>query len=206
MLYKWFDTLKTHAVIYDIYIDTNEWFENSGVYLTPVMYNNRILNLVQALEAFHTIEYESEDESGEDFKKGLSDIFKLLNDEKDKKWIEDRTTPKRKTLRQRLTRLLDDYSIIMDEMFSDYTSKKKFITKLSELRNKLSHARHQSTDLNSDTQEYYFKAKLLLVACILKKLGFDIGQIKNTLESSRQYGSTYEFYKRLAVKIKNGIQ
>ncbi|MDQ6890738.1 MAG: hypothetical protein M3Z56_10735, partial [Bacteroidota bacterium] len=48
---KWFANT-SYDSIYDIYSDSNNWFHNTSAILSNVMFNNRFLNIVQALESY----------------------------------------------------------------------------------------------------------------------------------------------------------
>ena len=81
---KWFENSNLVAV-YDFYNDTNNWFEGKSVVLSNVMYNNKFLNLVQALESY----YDSCDESflltNEEFTQKRQRIINLISDDDLKK-------------------------------------------------------------------------------------------------------------------------
>ncbi|MEJ7681117.1 MAG: hypothetical protein WKG06_25345 [Segetibacter sp.] len=49
---KWYSN-ESFYNIYDLYIDSNNWLQNSTATLSNVMFNNKFLNIVQSLEAYH---------------------------------------------------------------------------------------------------------------------------------------------------------
>jgi hypothetical protein len=52
---NWFTSYKTYSVVCNVYLDTHQWFKGTGVFLTSVMFNNRVLNIIQGLEHYHRL-------------------------------------------------------------------------------------------------------------------------------------------------------
>ena len=189
---QWYRTLSKFGIIYDFLLDTHRWFRGTGESLTSVMFNNRVLNMLQGLEAFHTIDHPEEDETKEEFKARFKEIISSLNT-KDKDWLKRRTQRATKNLEFRLHALLKQFGYMLDKCLISEAEKNEFVQKLVELRNSLSHGRHTDPYLGVENEVLYLEVKILLTTCILHKLGLNPDVIKQLLNSSSKYGHELGF-------------
>lgn len=194
----WFHSLKRYEVIYDMYLDTQQWFAGTGIYLSSVVFNNRFLNIIQSLEFFHTMQHESEDEDKATFKTRLDTIAAKLNAE-DKKWLKKRTHKFSKSLQLRIFDLVEEFSFLFQGILDDRSAKLQFAGHVQEIRNAISHGRHTKTDNIEGYRDYYFLSRTLLIACILSLLGFSKTEVETV------FNDAYPYSQRLRVlKEKKG--
>ncbi|SRR5258706_274513 len=193
---KWFASFKTYSVVYNIYLDTHQWFKGTGVFLTSVMFNNRVLNIIQGLEHYHRLANEKDDESEEEFKSNLQTILSKLTDSSDHEWLKKRTSPLRKVLRKRLFELLKKYGYMFGELFANSERKMTFVHELSEIRNSLSHGLNTNPDIGIQSYEIYEQSRILLLACILDTLGMTKEKTQELIVQSHEYGPMLRFYRK----------
>lgn len=203
---KWFDTIDKYGVIYDFYTDSNQWFKGTGAYLTSVMFNNRILNMMQGLESFHTLSDVDELESEDAFETKFQEVISGLS-ELHVNWLRERTRRLSKSLRTRLRELVNKFGSIFDMLLVTSREKKDFVDDLVEYRNRLSHGRHTTSDIEIEIEELYLKAKILLLACILHNLGLKDVTIKKMIRESFDRGNELRFceYRRQLRISKNNL-
>jgi len=142
IIVNWYNSYDEFSTIYGIYLDTFEWFQDTDIMLTEVMFKNRFTNLVQALESYHRLtdsKYKYEDET-EVIEKAKS-LVEHLNPV-DKEWIIDRISPKHVTLSQRLKNLICcELSNITSLFFNSKSEMKSFINHIKDIRNEISHGK-----------------------------------------------------------------
>lgn len=190
---NWFRSIDTHLLIYDIFLDTYLWFEGTEAYISEVMFKNRVLNIIQGLEAFHTIEFKGDDETKEEFKKGLKDMCdKLSLSTEDKNWLGKRTHPASKTLPQRLQYILTIFPFITEGILISQQEATTFTEDLCEIRNSLSHGRKMKP-LRNNMSALYNVSRILLLCYILKNLGLDNKRITELIMRCDDYGPTLEY-------------
>lgn len=183
---NWFDSFESHGVIFDMYLDTQQWFLGSGILLSSVIFNNRFLNILQSLESFHYMEHVGEEESKDEFKSNFDKILKKLNDSIDKKWLRKRTRTFSKNLEQRIYELICEFDFLCDGILPSKTDKLSFAKDLSEIRNALSHGSHKKTDNTSEFRDKYHFSRIMLISCILSKIGFNKDEISKIINQTYQ--------------------
>lgn len=175
----WFK-YRQFSTIFDLYIDSNYWFDKSDQKLSMVMYNNRFLNIVQALENFHRVALAEQrpDTSAFDEKKAaILQLFK--EDQKElKKWLNNSLkVPKELSLRARLDALLKWLKPEIDKWFANQSTINHFAWYASAMRNVLSHGKHRQTRPPKEFRVFMITGQVLLAACILKALKVkDVGE------------------------------
>ncbi len=95
IIIHWFKT-NSFNHIYDLFLDSHNWFEGTGAVLSNVMYNHRVLNLIQGLEDYHRKLMENDEVQKNNYneirRKEFDDnkrkILKLLSGDL-KKWLND---------------------------------------------------------------------------------------------------------------------
>lgn len=171
LVQNWFRTINTHLLIYDIFLDTHLWFEGTGAYISHIMFQNRILNVIQGLEAYHTVKYKHEEETKEEFKNSLKAICLALSSA-DKKWLKKRTHSASKSLSERLQYIIEDFRAITKDIITSKQQVLSFIDDLTEIRNSLSHGRKMKPITNKMSTLYNI-SRILLLCCILQNLGLE---------------------------------
>jgi hypothetical protein len=171
---KWFSNAE-YFHIYDYYLDSNNWFEGTEAVLTNVMFNNRFLNLIQALESFHKktdSTYQREINEFNIIKKRISELIKFEPSLTD--WLEGNVTlPENLTLRERLSDLLIRIDPIIKSLFGYLELFSEFPNSAKTYRNKLSHGNLEGTDLGTPLIVLFHQAQFILLLLTLQTLGFN---------------------------------
>lgn len=173
--------------IYEYYIDSNNWMQGTDAKLSNVMFNNRFLNLIQALEDYHREHLGVIPNSADHqlFKKNKETVLNLIkNNSPLKNWLHDNLNPRDYfTLKEKLSTIIKDllpelskllHGIVLDE----------FSISAKDFRNALSHATNKEINQGIRLYEDYLIAQILLGTCILKTLG-----VKNILERIAYYSN-----------------
>lgn len=183
VIVTWFSN-KGHYHIYDFYLDSNNWFEGTGAVLSNVMFNNRFLNLVQALEDFHRKTNEILTPDKEDFDRKKKDVLKLIDKNSSlKKWVNDSLKySKFPSLKERIESLVEKADDIISALFKEKAVFKDFPRLAKEYRDFLSHGNMKSTYQGEELIQLFFMAQVLLSICILQSLKLANGTIQNLME------------------------
>lgn len=195
VIQNWFNQLKTYEVVYNIYLDTHQWFKDSGAYLTSIMFNNRFLNVMQGLEHYHRLANEQSDESKKEFEAKFQTILCKL-EITEQEWLKERTSPLSKKLRKRLNELLKNYDYVFAKILTNRERRDTFINQLCEIRNSLSHGRNTNLDIGAQKYEIYEQARILLLACILDSLGITKEKAQSLITRSHEYGPKLDYMAR----------
>ncbi|MBN8670059.1 MAG: hypothetical protein J0L80_05210 [Chitinophagales bacterium] len=189
----WFSCVEEYEVIIDNFIDSNNWFQDSDVRLTNVMFNNRFLNIIQSIEDYHRKRIKNgidNKKSIDDFYRKKMEIMNFLPPKSElKKWFNDRFVYKIKdNLRTKIEEVFNDIydviSVAMPEVKFD-----EFLKKTVSYRNDLSHGINQQTSLGDDFRINYLVAKMILTVCVLKIL-----QVKNISDKLKDYSAFRDMY------------
>ena len=170
------------STIFDLYIDSNYWFDKSEQKLSMVMFNNRFLNIVQALENFHRVafsEQRPDTSSFEEKKAAVLQLFKGGEEQKElKQWLNNSLKmPKDLSLKARLDALLKWLKPETDKWFTNQSTINHFTWYASAMRNVLSHGKHRQTRPPKELRVFMITGQILLAACILKALKVkDVGE------------------------------
>lgn len=201
---KWYENEK-YRVIYQYYIDSNDWLQGSNRLISNVMFNNKFLNVIQALENYHKIRFgdktiNSKYES--DFSKKLNSlnfILKKENESELKKWICKKlgglNKPERDfKLLERLEEIKNSSNLLKDINIVDFSIKSK------NLRHSLSHGNINDVFQGRELDIYYNYSLLLLLFSIFKtleiedkkleylfKMNFQITSKKNEIEEKLKH-------------------
>ena len=187
--------------IYDMYLDSHNWFEGTDAVLSNVMYNNRCLNLIQGLEDYHRRQIEcSKKEKSEydskrvlEFNQNKKEALKLVNDNsKIKKWLNDTLNlkPKESSLKERLLWLIEKSNPILLELFKGEDQFSIFPNFAKEYRDMLSHGNQENTFLGNDFDRLFLMSQLLLTICILKSLKIDDSSITKLIKHKTDFKRT----------------
>ncbi|MFT5846322.1 MAG: hypothetical protein ACJARX_001111 [Psychroserpens sp.] len=187
ILKTWYNK-EIYRTTYYFYIDSNDWLHNAGRFLSNVMFNNRFLNMIQALENFHKVHFNEEKVDNEDYNKNtgkyLNKLDKYLRDHIDlNEWVRFLSSRiKAKidiTLVQRLNRLLTYTEDVTFEVnFIDYSVDAK------NFRHNLSHGDLDEINLGGNLELRYYQSKYLLLCCILKSLNLPIDLTNRVIQNN----------------------
>ena len=182
---NWFIN-KAYYHIYDFYLDSNNWFEGTGAVLSNVMFNNRFLNLIQALEDYHRKTNEVLNPDKAEFDKNKKEVLKLLNKKSSlKKWANDRLNyNKLPSLKERIESLIRKSDDITSKLFEDKNIFKNFPQLAKKYRNFLSHGDLKGTFQGEELHKLFFMAQVLLAIFILKSLKLKNGTILSLMEGN----------------------
>jgi hypothetical protein len=170
---QWFANEKYYTV-YDYYLDSDNWYHGSGVQLSNVMFNNRFLNLIQGLESYHYLLNEQFIPENDLFTRNRQAVLNLIDDKSLKKWLHNTLKfPKEHSLLDRLDALIVRFRPYLEKLVGNLESVQSFSVESKDLRNLLSHGRHDSTFLGDRVNSNYFIAKILLCFCVLESLKID---------------------------------
>jgi hypothetical protein len=179
---KWYENEK-YRVVFQYYIDCNDWLQGSNRLISNVMFNNKFLNVIQALENYHRITFGDETKNigyDTDFSKNLNSLNLILkneNNEELKKWICNKlkgiNKEKREfTLIERLEKIKESCDIMKDIDFS-FSSKKT-----KKKRDSLSHGNINDIFQGRELDVYYNYSLLLLLFSIFKTLEINRQEIE----------------------------
>jgi hypothetical protein len=201
----WFRNSKFYN-IYDIYLDSNNWFQDSNAILSNVMFNNRFVNIVQALESYYikvlknnnTIQTEEQTGARENFDNTKKQVLSNIKDPKLKEWCNSNLNFKEikqtnSKLETNLTKVLLSFDDIITPIFGENDVVKYFPRFASRIRNNLSHGLNDSTDQGDALRIFFQLGQILLAISILKTL--DTVDIKSLIV-------TYDPFERSIYEIK----
>lgn len=193
---NWFKTISKYGIVYDFFLDTNKWFEGTGASITSVMFNNRVLNMIQGLESFHMLARGSELESKGDFETKFNELTSGLSADQIQ-WLRKRSGPLHKDLRTRLTELVEEFGFMLEKVLLSSKDRKSFIHHVKEIRDMLSHARHTEPDVGINNEPLYVASRILLLTCILHTLGLDKVRIKELINRASDYHRELSFCEQM---------
>ncbi|MBN1252681.1 MAG: hypothetical protein JXA16_11135 [Bacteroidales bacterium] len=205
---NWYLTIKEYIIIYNIFLDTDEWFQNTNSTLTQVMFNNRFLNLIQALEGYYNIKNPNK---YDDLKikvqlklKGILDRVKI-EPTKDRKWIEKRIMPFC-GLADKLNTIYNQFEKISNILFVDKKALYVFTKSINDIRNGFSHGATLHSDFKKNWNLYYYKLQIILLCCILESLKFSNEQIFRMILKCTRFSEIIGFIKHheKQLNIENG--
>jgi|GEM_PF-6240512 len=188
---KWFANISYNSM-YDIYSDSNNWFQNTGAILSNVMFNNRFLNIVQALESWckkntivKVMDKGKAEEQKKEFEKNKKAVLALIKDSKQKEWcnanLNYQVEEKRRSgLEKMLAGLIASNEHILTPIFGKSQIIDFFPGFASRIRNNLSHGLQEKTSQGEVLSIFFQVGQILLAICILKTL--EVKNIKQKIE------------------------
>ncbi len=177
---SWFET-NSFSHIYDYYIDSNTWPKNNIFVITNVMYNNKFLNLIQALEAYHYQLNETYSPDNTAFVLARQRALNML-DNNSREWVKKHLKfPKDFKLQDRLCSLISRHKKVIEYFLGDSKYLQFFPEDAKEFRNKLSHGNLSETYQGDYFQDVLRTAQFLLCLCIMESLRMEDIIIINAL-------------------------
>lgn len=187
ILRQWFNN-KRYRYVYYLYIDSNDWFHGTGRLISNVIFNNRFLNMIQALEHFHRIYFNNEKVDNPDYDThtggNLNKLEKFLQNEENLFcWVKAQIKKiKGKidiTLVQRLEELIEYVKGISSEVeFHDFSKKVK------SFRDSMSHGYLDEVYKGVELEISFYQSKYLLLCCILKNLDIEENKINSIIQNN----------------------
>jgi ApeA N-terminal domain 1 len=183
IIQKWFENQK-YYVLYDYYIDSNHRFYDKEILLTNVMFNNRVLNLIQGLDSYHKNALQdpepiANDEEKREFQKNKEAVVAILKNSGNralKDWMHDKVT-----YRKAAPKPQPNIVVIIEQVidlvkpsipiFAQAWLFKEFPRLAGEIRDELSHGHHKETSMGPIMPIIFQLGQVILAACILRSLG-----------------------------------
>lgn len=185
---RWFELKYKIEPVVLLLLDS---FHNKGKFT-----ENRFLNIVQALETYHRRFKKNEVRSKEEHKKMVNEIIDSVEDSK-KTWLKEKLSfSNEPSLHNRLSELLDSFSIeTIDKIIKD---KEQFIKDSKNSRNYYTHY-DEILERKALKDDKLFrlteKLKIVLITVILLETGFSEEQIGKLFKRNE-----YRFFKHLIEK------
>lgn len=189
IIIRWFNTYEKFSSVYNIFLDTFEWFQNTDALLTEVMFNNRFVNLIQAIENYYSIsEVDIIRVIEEELENKAQKIIESIPEKEDQSWLLTKLNC-HMTLKEKLIDLLDNkIDLISIEIFKNRKQRKGFIEIIKKNRNMLSHGENRDIEIEKSF-DYYHKTLVILISCILDSLNFSKQEIRDNLFRTLRYGN-----------------
>jgi hypothetical protein len=172
VLQKWFHNEAFHP-LYEMYLDSNNWLQKSNTRISHIMYNNKFLNLIQALEGFYRLMLLPADDAAKSFNQNKQKVLRALqNDPALKQWLNNHLYFKKNSvsLQQKLASLLELMAPVTSTILDNSSLEKAFPIFAAKKRNLLSHGRQQDTDQGKAFRPMFFAAQLYCAILILESL------------------------------------
>jgi hypothetical protein len=186
LIKKWYSNLDYYH-IYDYYLDSNNWFEGTDAVLSSVMFNNRFLNLIQALESYQKKTDTSYQNDIQAFNDAKDKVVDLLSSKPELLlWLDDSIkAPENLSLRQRLESLLIRLQPIIESLIGPNSLFDNFPGDAKKYRHKLSHGDLRGIDLGQPLVLLFHQAQFLLLLLVLKSLDFTDDEMVGILKDNQ---------------------
>mgnify|MGYP003562758877 CR=1 FL=1 len=171
IIIKWFNN-KEFIPIYDFYLDATDWYRGKVVRITQVNFNNKFLNLCQALESYYDLNDFKFNANNEEFTKKRQQALNCIEDYELKLWTKKNLKfPSSPKLSDKLDQLINKFSFVFDKVKGLEEFLKTYSVESTEYRHKLSHGRIRKTSQGEDFRRLYDFSTILLCFCVLESLG-----------------------------------
>jgi hypothetical protein len=175
---RWFNLKNKTPAVYDLYFGV---MYNSDLYLS-----NKLLMLAEAIEVYMNNISKQNLYPNLTYKiLRIDHIIKVIDqcalDDTDKEWVKTILKDKKSlSFKENLGKVYDIYHELLPRLSSVIGSKREFSSKITEYRNRLTHA---DIDYNQiDNEDLFWRYKdlqLILQLCVLSELGFSTNEIKD---------------------------
>jgi hypothetical protein len=214
LIKKWYDNERFYP-LYDLYIDSNNWFQDTNATLSNVMFNNKFLNIIQGIESYYhkvliTPLYNDEQikKEKEVFNDARQKIFNKIKgaDSDLATWLNChlnyKSPPRRKPKSEIiLANVIESFKDILDPLFGHNEIISFFPRFASKIRDELSHALHDKTAQGKVMHPFFQFGQILLAICILKTL-----EVSNITDKVAKYDTFRDYIyeiKRSTLKFVN---
>jgi hypothetical protein len=217
MLFLFSDVETNLGEIFEAWIKKREMYEPIFELLMTTMYTPNLylhygfLNIVQALEAYHTNKYEGIYQDGKVYEKGLYQEFRKVLDTfpsesvDPEKGISDefRNALKGKlkgqtrfTLETRLKELLNEaYSLLPNNFIGNTNDRDSFARRAAETRNALTHhdkEKRKQAAQGKELFQLFYTLTVILQICLMREINLTNNSIKTLVERNRNYQNEWE--------------
>lgn len=195
IIVNWFKNQEECRHIYEYYIDSNRWFKEEGALISNVMFNNRFLNMIQALEDYHRNAIAPDAVNDDEvFRENKRQVLTLISDARLKKWVNDNlsnSTKRKYTLHVRLSEIIEHCKSIAGSIFININLD-NFPERAKHYRHLLSHGSSRKVSHGRELIVLFHVAQVLLAICILKSL--DVNDIDNKIsKNTKMRDNIHEF-------------
>ncbi|GBE92543.1 HEPN domain-containing protein [Nostoc cycadae] len=216
MLFTFSDVEKNLGAVFETWINKKETYEfvfdllMTTIYTPSLYLHYKFINIIQALEAYHTSKYEGIYQDQKIYEKGLYTLFReILNNfpseitDKEKGISDEfRNALKGKlkfqtrfTLETRLKEILNNISYLLPNNFiGSMEDRELFARRASETRNALTHhdkeKRKQAAE-GLELFQLFHTLTVLLQICLLTELNLTDDSIKTLVQRNRLYLNTW---------------
>lgn len=160
------------------------------------MFNNRFLNLIQALEDYHRKCMDQGIKTENDFLNKKHQVLAYIKDSSLKKWLNDNfKPPKHIKLEEKLQSILNFIKPIFLPTLTEHPIFVHFPTYTKDKRNELSHGKNKETYQGDLFHINLYLAQIILGICILHTLGVSTinKKIKHYLKWNDQLNEIIKF-------------
>ncbi len=179
---EWFANVELQP-IYDIYIDTIDWGKD-GV-ISNVSFNNRFLNVMQALEAYYDFLNPDFKIINEEFVKQRQEVINALEAKNLKEWVRTHSKfPKHANFSIKLSFLIDKYRDVLLSLGAMEEFLKSYPNSAKEFRHKLSHGKVNKTFQGKALDSLYRFSQIILSICILDSIGMEKTRIVDRIKTN----------------------
>lgn len=212
MLFLFRDLENNLGEIFEAWINKREEYQPIFDLLLITMYtpnlylHYRFLNVVQALEAYHTNKYEDIYQDVKIYEKGLYKKFREVLDAFPSKNVDQENgisdefrkalkgklkAQTRFTLETRLKDLLKKVSpLLPNDFIGSTTDRDSFARRSAETRNALTHhdkEKRKQAAQGQELNQLFYTLKVILQICLMKEISFNDNSIKTLVERNRVY-------------------
>jgi len=176
-----------------------------GAFCNPRMFlENKFLNLVQALETYHSRRYkESYSINPKEFGEIVGKILEVIPSKHKNTFKGKLEYANKYSLRKRIKGIIRNNSDIVEFYLSNNSQKNSFINKVVNTRNYLTHYDEKLKNNAAKGEDLYWlnlKLKILVEIVFMKEIGIDSEYILNALKRNTEYQEIWT--KRLKAKQK----
>lgn len=186
---KWFEITEKYEPVFNLFFSTS--------HSEKLSLENKFLNYMQAIEAYHRRAFVNIVENPVDHKKKIDGILSAVSEE-NKTWVSQKLQySNEKNLKTRLNEIFIKNVKIISPFFENEKECRKFIRTVVNVRNDFTHWDPTRKPISFDKLFYLvIKMKLVLSICILTELGLDddkVEQFSKNLVSATRYQTLIEF-------------
>lgn len=173
---KWLARAEVLDPVYQLYLGT--------VYNPQMFLEQRFLNLVQALEAYHRRTTTTLDLPEDEHQKRMEAILGAVPEEH-RKWLEGKLRYSNElNLRKRLKHIFDEHPQTVDSVVGSSKDKKSFVNKVIDTRNYRTHFDESLEDRAARGEKLHRindKLRGLMEMCLMAEIGFEDDEIKKAV-------------------------
>ncbi len=189
---NWYNNYEQYRSVYSNYLDIFPTVSGANSNFSLLMFRNRILNLIQALEKYHELRFpEFEYDKRQSEHQRLKHLLEMVTNDDDRMWILSKCSI-HSSLRSRLIDLFKRKNERLSKLiFSNSKQIESFVNKIKLFRDSMSHG-SIPTIPEEQVLHIYEVSRLFAVSCIMETLGFSEEEIYKRLTTIFPYKSRIE--------------